>query len=349
MRRIIAAIAILTALSACSKPADKTVEPTAQVRTAVVSLQDIDELITAYGRVEFDPSAIQILTAPFEAQVAQVHVRVGQAVRSGQPVITLVASSNTRLDLSRLAREAVVADAEAARLGRLRADGLASDAEVTTAASAAATARQASANLQRLTRGGRLTLVAPVAGVIDALPLSPGTLAPSGTNVANLGSTALMNARLGVEVEDAQRLRTGTPLTLQGLHDEGVSVPARVTSIDRRVDPATRLAAVLVAIPRGSPLLPGETLKARIVANAFRGVTTAPRAAILYDGDVPFVFVVRNGKASRRAVTLGIEQGDTVQIRTGVQAGDQLVVEGGPALSDGMAVHTGQPTQAARP
>ena len=85
------------------------------------------------------------------------------------------------------------------------------------------------------------------------------------------------------------------------------------------------------------------------MANALRGVTTAPRAAILYDGDVPFVFVVRDGKAIRRAVTIGIEQDDTVQIRTGVQAGDQLVVDGGPALSDGMAVHTGQPMQAAHP
>ncbi|MGV9006836.1 MAG: efflux RND transporter periplasmic adaptor subunit [Brevundimonas sp.] len=342
-------IAIVTTLSACSKPADKTVEPTAQVRTAVVSLQNIDELITAYGRVEFDPSAIQTLTAPFEAQVAQVHVRVGQAVRAGQPVVTLEASSNTRLDLSRLAREAAVTAGEAARLGRLRADGLVSDADVTTATAVAATARQASANLQRLTRGGRMTLVAPVAGVVDALPLSPGTLAPSGTSVASLGSTALMNARLGVEVEDAQRLRTGAVLTLQGLHDEGVSVPARVTSIDRRVDPATRLAAILVAIPRGSPLLPGETLKAKIVANALRDVTTAPRAAILYEGDIPFVFVVRDGKAIRRPVTLGIEQGDTVQIRAGVQAGDRLVIEGGPALSDGIAVHTVQVSAAAHP
>lgn len=350
MRRLILTLLLAAMPIACSKPAEKAADPVAQVRTAPVALADLDETITAYGQVEFDAAGLRALAAPFEAQVIQIHVRVGQSVSAGQPVVTLGASPQTRLDLDRLAREAQVAEAEAARLRRLRADGLASDAEVQTASATAQTARQASANLRRLTQGGRLTLTAPAAGVIDALPSSPGSLTPAGTVVASLGAAGRLNARLGVEVEDAQRLRAGAPLTLTGLHDQGGSAASRIASIDRRVDPTTRLAALLAPVPPGAPLLPGEAIKAQVVVATRNGVLTAPRTAILYDGETPYVFVVVGGKAARRPVQVGLEQSDRVELVSGLRPGDRVVIEGGPSLTDGMAVREAatRPTTAGR-
>lgn len=338
MRRLILTLMLATTPLGCSAPPEKAADPVAQVRTAPVVSADMDETITAYGQVEFDAAGLRALTAPFEAQVVQIHVRIGQSVTAGQPLVTLGASPQTRLDLDRLAREAQVAEADAARVRRLRTDGLASDAEVQAADAAAQTARQASANLRRLTQGGRLTLTAPVAGVVDALPSAPGSLTPAGTVVASLGAAGRLNARLGVEVEDAQRLRAGLTLTLTGLHDQGGSVPSRIASIDRRVDPATRLAALLAPVPPGAPLLPGEAVKAEVVAGTRLGVLTAPRPAVLYDGENPFVFVVAGGKAVRRPVRIGLESPDTVELVSGARVGDRVVIEGGPSLADGMAV-----------
>ena len=342
MMRITVGVAALTlALAGCSKPADTVATPVAAVRTAAVVTRMLDETVTAYGQVEFDPAAIRTLTATFEAQVAQIHVTVGEAVQAGQPIVTLTASPTTRLDLDRLAREASVTSAEHARLQRLRADGLAADAEVAAAAAAAATSREASANLRRLTGGGRITLRAPVSGVIDSLPASPGALIGAGGVVAGLGSTRLLNARLGVEVEDAQRIRSGAAIRLTGLHDDGAAVQARVASVDRRVEPATRLAAVIVSLPPGSPVLPGESLKGEIVVRTLPDAIVAPRAAVLYDGDQPYVFVVNRNIAARRPVTIGLEEADVVQLTRGVRAGDRVVIEGGPALSDGMKTREG--------
>ncbi len=344
MMRIVAGAAALTlALAGCSKPAEKAAPPVATVRTAAVATRMLDETVTAYGQVEFNPAAVRTLTATFEAQVAQIHVTVGEAVRAGQPIVTLMASPSTRLDLDRLAREASVTTAEHARLQRLRADGLAADAEVTVAAATAATAREASANLRRLTGGGRITLRAPVSGVIDSLPTSPGALVSAGGAVAGLGSTSLLNARLGVEVEDAQRVRPGAAIRLTGLHDNGAAVEARVASVDRRVEPATRLAAVIVSLPPGGSFLPGEALKGQIVLGTLPNAIVAPRAAVLYDGDQPYVFVITRNVASRRPVTVGLEQADVVQLTSGVRPGERVVVEGGPALSDGMTTREGPP------
>lgn len=352
MRIVAGAAALALALAGCSKPAEKAVPPVATVRTAAVATRMLDETVTAYGQVEFNPAAVRTLTATFEAQVARIHVTVGEAVRAGQPIVTLMASPTTRLDLDRLAREASVTTAEHARLQRLRADGLASDAEVAVAAAAAATAREASANLRRLTGGGQITLRAPVSGVVDSLPASPGAVVGAGGAVAGLGSTSLLNARLGVEVEDAQRVRPGAAIRLTGLHENGSAVEARVASVDRRVEPATRLAAVIVSLPSGAPFLPGEALKGQIVLGTLPNATVAPRAAVLYDGDKPYVFVITRNVASRRPVTVGLEQADMVQLTSGVRPGERVVVDGGPALSDGMTTREGPPpatASAARP
>jgi len=334
---ITVAISVALGVAACSQPVSPPADPVATVRTAPVSTRSLDETVTAYGQVEFDPAAVRTLTATFEAQVGQIHVAVGEAVSAGQPIVSLIASPTTALDLDRLTRDAAVAAAEQARLQRLRTDGLASDAEVATATAAAATARQASANLRRLTGGGRITLTAPAAGVVDSLPASPGALVAAGGPVAGLGSTRQMNARLGLEVEDAQRLEPGAPIRLTGLHESGSLVETRVASIDRRVDPTTRLAAALVALPPGSPVLPGEALKGEIVLATRADALVVPRAAVLYEGDQPLVFVIdRAGVARRRPVTIGLDQGDVIQIIAGVTVNDRVVVEGGAALSDRM-------------
>lgn len=298
----------------------------------------LEETITAYGQVEFNPSGIRTLSATFEAEVGQVHVSVGEAVVAGQSIVTLAASPTTRLELDRLAREARVATAEHERFQRLRADGLASDAEVAAAGGAAATAAEASANLQRLTDGGTVVLKAPAPGVIDNLPASPGALVGAGGAVARIGSTRLLNARLGIEVEDAVRIPASASIRLTGLHQGGAIVEARVTSIDRRVEPGTRLAAVIVSLPPSGPLLPGEALKGDIVVKRLPDAIVAPRTAILYDGDQAYVFVVPDNVASRRLVTVGLEQSGLVQLTSGVHVGERVVTEGGPALSDGIAV-----------
>lgn len=339
-------IAMICALAGCSKPAQAPPpDPTATVRTAPAITAVIGETLTAYGAAEFDPAAMEALTSPFEAQVAAVHVAVGQAVRAGDPVVTLVPSPTTRLELDRLAREGGQTARDYERLRRLRADGLASDAEVEAARSAASTAAAASRSLQARAAGG--VLRAKRAAVVDTLSASPGALLAAGAPVATLGATSRLNARLGIEVEDAQRLRVGAPVALEAMHEDGGRLDARIASVDRRVDSATRLAAALVDLPPAGPFLPGETLRGEISLGVQAGATVIPRRAVLYAGELPFTFVVVGGKAVRRDLRLGVEQSDRVQVLNGLRPGERVVVEGGAALSPGMAVKEARAAQAA--
>ncbi len=69
-----------------------------------------------------------------------------------------------------------------------------------------------------------------------------------------------------------------------------------------------------------------------------RSVLSVPSAAVLLDGQQAVVFVIDQGVARRRAVTVGVTNGDRVEIRDGVGEGEQVAVSDLFALSDGAAV-----------
>ena len=67
-----------------------------------------------------------------------------------------------------------------------------------------------------------------------------------------------------------------------------------------------------------------------------------PKGAVRTQGDSAFVFLVRNGKAERRIVKLGLDRGTDVAVLAGVQPGDAVVVKGPEDLRDGQKIETHQ-------
>jgi hypothetical protein len=63
-----------------------------------------------------------------------------------------------------------------------------------------------------------------------------------------------------------------------------------------------------------------------------------PKAAVRTDGGQSIVFVVREDRVERRAVSVGRAEGEQVEVLSGVEAGDRVVVEGPEGLADGTRV-----------
>jgi RND family efflux transporter MFP subunit len=63
-----------------------------------------------------------------------------------------------------------------------------------------------------------------------------------------------------------------------------------------------------------------------------------PRQAVREENGKRVVYVVREGRLERRAVSLGESRGDDVEILAGVSEGDQVVVKGPESLRDGLTV-----------
>ena len=60
-----------------------------------------------------------------------------------------------------------------------------------------------------------------------------------------------------------------------------------------------------------------------------------PKAAVRTVDGKKVVFVLKEDRVERRAVSAGLEDGDQVELLSGVNAGEQVVVEGPPDLKDG--------------
>jgi RND family efflux transporter MFP subunit len=67
-----------------------------------------------------------------------------------------------------------------------------------------------------------------------------------------------------------------------------------------------------------------------------------PKTAIRTDASTSFVFLVRDGKVERRAISVGMDRGTDVAILAGVMPGDSLGVKGPENLRDGDKVEIRQ-------
>lgn len=73
-----------------------------------------------------------------------------------------------------------------------------------------------------------------------------------------------------------------------------------------------------------------------------QAVAFIPKSAVRSDSAASFVFLVKDGKLERRAVSLGMDRGTDVAVLAGVTPGDSLVVKGPESLRDGDKVEIRQ-------
>ena len=89
-------------------------------------------------------------------------------------------------------------------------------------------------------------------------------------------------------------------------------------------------------------LLPDMGVKVTFLGDAptapAAGRVLVPKAAIRDDGGTPIVFVVREGRAERRAIKGGDARGNEIEVLAGLADGEQIVVAGAKDLRDGQRV-----------
>jgi membrane fusion protein (multidrug efflux system) len=120
----------------------------------------------------------------------------------------------------------------------------------------------------------------------------------------------------------------------------------KVASVDSRVDPNTRSVIVRALVPNDDGLLkPGMFLNVHLSRGTADVLVVPEESLVPEQGDV-FVFVVQDGKASKRRIQTGQRAVGTVQVTDGLQAGEIVVTEGTQKLRDGASVSVTEPTAA---
>ena len=117
-----------------------------------------------------------------------------------------------------------------------------------------------------------------------------------------------------------------------------------VVSIDTRVDQTSRAVLVRALVDNADTRLkPGMFMTVDLQRE--RGdQLVAPEQSIVPEGSEQFVFVVSDGVAEKRAVTLGQRLPGRVVIESGLSAGEVIVTEGTQKVRDGTRVESMDPT-----
>jgi HlyD family secretion protein len=185
------------------------------------------------------------------------------------------------------------------------------------------------------------TVSAPFAGMITHRSVEPGeTVSSSSSNALfMLSQVEDVYVELVVPAQHRSELQLGQEaiVTVDGL--PGQTFRGRTEEIRPAADAASRTFGVRVQVPNPQGILrPGMFGRGAIVVGVRRNVLQIPEEAPMTASSGSVVFIVRDGRAVRQAVTLGVHHDGLVEVISGLTDGDKVVVQGQDGLTDNQPV-----------
>ena len=206
-----------------------------------------------------------------------------------------------------------------------------------------ALAERAAEELEKRTEA--LTVRAASTGVVYGLPRRPGEAISAGQVVASVVDPGRRRVRARVDQPDLPRIAPGQRmlLTFDGLPRE------RWEGKVSQVDPGLRevggreVGEVLGEVSDPNGKLPtNAAVDVQIVTGEKTGTLVVPRAAVIRDGDRRYVYLLKDGRARRREVEIGLLGLSEVEITAGLKERDEVILPGAATLSDGLRVQAGR-------
>jgi RND family efflux transporter MFP subunit len=197
-----------------------------------------------------------------------------------------------------------------------------------------------------------MVIRAPFAGIVTTKDAQPGEMispvsAGGGFTRTGIGTVVDMDSlEIEIDVNESyiNRVQPGQPVeaTLDAYPEW--KIPCKVIAIIPTADRQKSTVKVRVGFDQLDPrILPEMAVK--VAFHEASGGTTitgrtvmVPKTAVQSQEGRDVVFVVQNGRAERRAVTVSSTGGDEAVIGAGIAAGERVVVDSPAGLSDGAAV-----------
>jgi RND family efflux transporter MFP subunit len=341
-------------LSACTRqraPAPQERQETV-IAVGVVPAETaaIRSVVHASGIVAAAEGGEFLAVAPEPARILEIAKAEGDSVNSGDVLVRFELPSAAQ-DVARLAAELAAAQAqlENARINQQRVRDFVErglvprrdldDADRELADAQAAVEKVRAAHATSTAAAARAVVRAPFAGVVATRHHNPGdvVLSSSADPVVRLVDPRRLDMIAFVPEGDISRVVPGATARIAGPLG---SAAVRLTVARRvadRVGPDGTLPFRLVFDQPAQ--LPVDTrVELDIDAEEHANTVLVPAEAIVRDGGETAVLIAAGSRAERRPVTIGIQDEQRVEIRSGVRAGELVITRGHIGLADGAAI-----------
>jgi len=192
------------------------------------------------------------------------------------------------------------------------------------------------------------TLRAPFAGQLGIRNVNVGQYIAPGTVVATLQALDPIYFDFFLPQQALDRIKVGQPIALKVDTYPDLTFTGKLTTIDPKVDPATRNVAVRATVPNPDHrLLPGMYATANVESGQTERYITLPQTAITFNpyGNMVYLLqkeTVPGGEealvAKQTVITTGETRGDQIAVLTGLKEGDEVVSTGLLKLQNGSRV-----------
>ena len=294
-------------------------------------------VVRAPAKIAFRDGAVSQVNMPVVGRVTQVHVKTGDKVKVGDPLVTLSSpeAAAARAQSAAASAEHEAATKELARQDTMAKSGVGVDSE---RVSANAKLRQSEAELARaqttaaLLGGGGgpvVVLRAPIEGTVITRRATVGAVAqPGGDPLIEIGNPTALWVIAEVFERDIGQVHEGAEVEVE-LSTQTQPVKGKVMSIGSALTGSLRTAPVFIQLEEADGIRSGMFARAAIKAPAGQSMVLPAEAVLVKDGKTYVVYVKTGDDLfAPRAVQVGPSVDGKVQILSGLNPGDQVVVKG---------------------
>jgi len=330
---ILALIAVVAAVVMMPK-ATKTVATT----EAKAAYQDISTYYSYEGNI--DAAEGQIVYASNMYPVKKFYVSEGDQVKKGQTLLdydntninTSITSAQASLSSSQLA--VTTAETNASRLTVLYNDGAVSMQEYESAINSLASAKnqltQSQANYQSImNQKDETSKKAQVDGEVIEIDVTENESVTTGTKILEIVNYDTLQVSVKVDEYDVGFLAEGqnAEITVNALNE---MVKGTVTKISKKADVVNGVSyfPTIITFDKPDNLRVGMSVVAKITVSSAKNVITVPYDAIQFDASNKTYVQYKdsNGDLNRAYVVLGINNGELVEIKSGIKEGTTIMV-----------------------
>jgi Cu(I)/Ag(I) efflux system membrane fusion protein len=288
------------------------------VRTAKAARGELSRHIDTVGYVQFDEDTLHHVHTRVEGWIEKLATKAtGDPVRQGQLLFELYSPTlvNAQQEFLAALRSNNTVLRQASR-ERLLALGV-TDGEI------------ARLEKERTVRQ-RVRVYAEANGVVAHLAVREGIFVTPANEVMSIAELDKVWVLAEVFEREAAWVRPGQMAMVELDYLPGKMWHGTVDYVYPELDPKTRTLTVRIRFDNEDEMLrPNMFARVTIHAKDTGPVVHVPREAVIRGGNIDRVVVVLGeGRFRSRPVTLGIESGDQVAIRSGLEAGEEIVVSG---------------------
>ena len=334
-----------------SQPVPTVYELVSPERRTLVKRTTVAGSMEARRQLAIKPQATGVISRLF--------VEPGDRVKAGDMIATIriipdmaqLNEAKSRVEAARISLAEVQREYD--RVKSLYQDGVVSREDFEVKGSQLASAREAvnaaESQVQVITRGqsarsGGISITdlrSTMTGVVLSVPVKEGA-SVSGTSAFTEGTTVAKIADMSdiifrgfIDETEVAMLKVGMDIELHLGSMQEVTIPAKLDYIapEGEMQNGAKMFEVkaTASIPDNVTIRSGYSANASIVLGTANNVLSCDETAISFEEGQPYVYVlisnpddIAHQQFERRAVTIGLSDGLTIELKSGVKAGELL-------------------------